>query len=347
MLIERVSPIEARLFYIGMIISFAFLEKVYNYTYETNYHKNHAKGLADDSLDCRPHRRKAIRGIRKIAFSRIETNTGEAAMTTGIYKITSPSGRVYIGQSWNIEKRWRDYSIKTVKGQRFLNNSFEKYGKSNHLFEILHELPQDTTQQTLNSLEVFYMDLYKADGFLLMNCRGGGSNGKLSDETKKLMSEKLKGRPSWNKGMRGVVKMSEETKRKQSEIKKGKPPNSAGKPRSKHAIEQTAMKNKGRKRTAEQLENISRSMMGKAYHGQNNGLVRTEETRLKISQSLKARTDNKGEMHNMAKLTNEQVLEIRRLYKPRIYPSRRIAREFGIAKSTVLDIVNNKLWKNL
>ena len=27
----------------------------------------------------------------------------------GIYKITSPSGKIYIGSSKNINKRWKDY----------------------------------------------------------------------------------------------------------------------------------------------------------------------------------------------------------------------------------------------
>ena len=264
----------------------------------------------------------------------------------GIYKITSPSGRVYIGQSWNIKKRWRDYSTKTTKGQVFLYHSFEKYGVANHLFEILRELPQDTTQEALDYHEIFYMNLYKEDGFQLLNCREGGSHGKLSEETKKKMSESLRGRATWNKGMRGVVKMSDEAKKKMSLSHKGKQ-YSLGTKRSKEAIDATTIKNKGKKRTPEQRERISKSMMGKAYHGQNNGLIRSEETKLKISNGLKARTDNKGELHNMAKLTNKQVLEIRRLYQPRIYSSRRIAEEFGISKTNVLDIINNRIWRHL
>ena len=59
----------------------------------------------------------------------------------GIYKITSPSNKVYIGQSVNIQKRFRDYkSLKrSIKQQPRLYNSFVKYGVNNHLFEILSE----------------------------------------------------------------------------------------------------------------------------------------------------------------------------------------------------------------
>ena len=47
----------------------------------------------------------------------------------GIYKITSPSNKVYIGQSTNIEKRWSGYSTnkKKMKEQTKLFNSFIKF----------------------------------------------------------------------------------------------------------------------------------------------------------------------------------------------------------------------------
>ena len=35
----------------------------------------------------------------------------------GIYKIVSPSGKVYIGQSTNIERRWKEYKTGLGRGQ--------------------------------------------------------------------------------------------------------------------------------------------------------------------------------------------------------------------------------------
>jgi hypothetical protein len=46
----------------------------------------------------------------------------------GIYKITSPSKKVYIGQSVNIEKRKYFYEIGNCKKQIKLYNSIKKYG---------------------------------------------------------------------------------------------------------------------------------------------------------------------------------------------------------------------------
>ena len=54
----------------------------------------------------------------------------------GIYKITSPSGKIYIGQSKNIEKRFKAYYKKLGKNQPRLYRSFKKYGIKQHNFEI-------------------------------------------------------------------------------------------------------------------------------------------------------------------------------------------------------------------
>ena len=50
----------------------------------------------------------------------------------------------------------------------------------------------------------------------------------------------------------------------------------------------------------------------------------------------------KGEAHYKAKLTDEEVIEIRKKYIPWKYPLRKLAREYGVNQSTISDIVNNK-----
>lgn len=57
----------------------------------------------------------------------------------GIYKITSPSGKIYIGSSKNIDKRKEDYRYKRFKYQVKLKASINKYGWENHIFEIIEE----------------------------------------------------------------------------------------------------------------------------------------------------------------------------------------------------------------
>ncbi len=74
----------------------------------------------------------------------------------GIYKITSPTKRVYIGQSKNIKKRFTTYKRYGCITQPKLQRSFSKYGALNHNFEIILECEI----LELNEKERYYQDLY-------------------------------------------------------------------------------------------------------------------------------------------------------------------------------------------
>lgn len=71
---------------------------------------------------------------------------------SGIYLITSPSNKIYVGQSWDINKRWNNYKNLQCKGQIYLYNSLLKYDVDNHKFEIVeHYFGND--QNELDMLE--------------------------------------------------------------------------------------------------------------------------------------------------------------------------------------------------
>lgn len=70
--------------------------------------------------------------------------------TSGIYKITNPRGRVYIGQAKNIQKRLRYYLYKVPLSTK-IGRSIHKYGIENHIVEVL-ELTKD-----LDNREIFYI----------------------------------------------------------------------------------------------------------------------------------------------------------------------------------------------
>jgi len=103
----------------------------------------------------------------------------------GIYKIVNPKGKVYIGQSANIEHRMGQYARVSCKSQTKLYHSIKKYGWDNHVFEILCEC--DFSE--LNPLEEYYGSLYNCieEGLNLKEC--GGARGKMSEETKRKMSK--------------------------------------------------------------------------------------------------------------------------------------------------------------
>lgn len=86
-----------------------------------------------------------------------------------IYKITSPSGRVYIGQSKNVKKRIRDY--KNCKpSQKVLYRSLKKYGYKNHIFEIII---QGLSKEEVNLKEIELIKFYK-DLNISLNISDGG-----------------------------------------------------------------------------------------------------------------------------------------------------------------------------
>lgn len=80
----------------------------------------------------------------------------KAEAKCGIYKITSPTSRVYIGQSVNIKKRFRDYRCLNCKKQPALFNSLTKHSSKNHIFEIIEECPKEL----LNKRERYWQDFY-------------------------------------------------------------------------------------------------------------------------------------------------------------------------------------------
>lgn len=122
----------------------------------------------------------------------------------GIYKITSPSGRIYIGQTVNIYSRIHNYEKleSKVKGQTRLYNSLLKYGFDNHKFEFIEEC----NEKDLNYWERYYQDKYNVIGKNGLNCRltkCDDRSGRLSEETKLKISNSLTGKT-----------MSEENKQK-------------------------------------------------------------------------------------------------------------------------------------
>lgn len=128
----------------------------------------------------------------------------------GIYKITSPSGKIYIGQSIDIKYRFSYYYRGECKNQIRLYNSFLKYGVINHNFEIIEECEIDQ----LNNQERYWQDYYDVIGENGLNCiltATDSKHVKVSDETKLKMSLAQKGR-----------KHSKETKLKMSTSQKGK-----------------------------------------------------------------------------------------------------------------------------
>ena len=104
-----------------------------------------------------------------------------------IYKITSPIGKIYVGQTINYQRRLSDYKrIERIVSQKRLFNSFNKYGVDKHIFEVIEEC----CEGQLNNLERYWQDFYNVLGRKGLNCKLTSTNDKtgyLSEQTKKII----------------------------------------------------------------------------------------------------------------------------------------------------------------
>ena len=157
----------------------------------------------------------------------------------GIYKITSPTGKIYIGQSINILKRFGAYNRIDCKKQFKLYNSLKKHGVDNHKFEILEEC----NSKLLNERERFYISKYNSfDTLFSLNLTSGGDSKQIvSMETRKKLSLKKIG----NKHGEGKI-CSDEKRKKISLANKGKTKN-IGRIWGNETLEKMSKSNIGRK----------------------------------------------------------------------------------------------------
>jgi group I intron endonuclease len=185
---------------------------------------------------------------------------------TGIYKITSPTGRVYIGQSINIIRRWNEYKKLHGCGSKTrLYRSLKKYGHNKHKFEILCQCEN----RELNDKEIYYIDLYQCfNSESGMNLHSGGNNHTISDETREKLKISHLGQKAWNKGIPRTdeeklahsIKMKGRTASKETKLKMG-------------------IARRGKKHTDETKKILSEAKMGnKVWLGRHH----TEESKLKM-----------------------------------------------------------------
>lgn len=188
-----------------------------------------------------------------------------------IYKITSPTNRIYIGQTINYKVRIQHYKRIDCKNQVKLYNSLNKYGYNSHKFEIIHKCKESE----LNDMERYYQDLYSTTTRYGLNIRltkSSDRSGKFSEEAKNKMSLAKMGKKRSPEVCKAISdrmkelaktrdssyydnfkianvgrKHTDEHKRKNSEAKKGN------------------IFKKGKKLSDEQRDNIRRAKLGSTY----------------------------------------------------------------------------------
>ena len=124
-----------------------------------------------------------------------------------IYKITSPTGKIYIGQTKNLKRRIYRYKTNDCKKQVILYNSLLKYGFDKHKMEVIDECVYcGNNNWLLNMLEIYWINELKTNSNLYKNGLGmnlndggcGNSGFSHSEKTKQLLREKNIGKKHTN-----------------------------------------------------------------------------------------------------------------------------------------------------
>ena len=207
-----------------------------------------------------------------------------------VYKHVSPSGKQYIGiTKQDVEKRWSNGE--GYKHCSYFYNAIQKYGWDNFEHIILYtNLSREKACEIEKSL-IEELDLLNPEkGY---NLKTGGRYGILTEESKKKISESLKG----NKSRLGIPH-TDETIAHMKEIRAGKNPHEWTE-ESREKMRQYRLGKKASKETRELLSTIrmgeKNSFYGKHHTEEtkerireaNIGKKHSEETRKKMSQSRK------------------------------------------------------------
>lgn len=181
---------------------------------------------------------------------------------SGIYKIRNITNeKCYIGSAVDFDKRWGSHKHNLKEGHhhnRHLQSAWNKHGKESFVFEILEKCDK----AKLIEREQYYFDELKPEYNV---CPSAGSHlgMKASAETKRKIglasSKRLKGKKHFNYGknlsdetkrkisetLKGTT-ASDETKRKLSKMRKGPGNSFYGKKHSKESREKMSLAMKGR-----------------------------------------------------------------------------------------------------
>ena len=232
----------------------------------------------------------------------------------GIYKITSPTKKVYIGQSTDIEKRFTDYKWLQCKNQPRLYRSLKKHGVDNHKFEIICKC----SIEELNEMERFYQDAFCATNENGLNCVLTKTNERrreVSDETRaKLRKASSNISEETREKIRAAnigKKHSAETKAKISALNKGRIVSietrekisigNTGRTYSEKAKEKMSIAQKGRVISFETRKKMSEYRKGK---------IISEETRSKISNARKGIVFSEEQKLKLSASASKKVLHL-------------------------------------
>jgi group I intron endonuclease len=237
-------------------------------------------------------------------------------MSCGVYKITNRiNGKIYIGQSINIESRWNaeKWHGKTESSNsQAIIRAIRRYGLNSFDFEIVEETSVNQLDEREKYWITFFDSYNPTKGY---NATFGGQNGhggiKRPPETGQRISKALKGksRPSMHgkpSGMSGK-KHSEEVRQKMSKSGRGKHSNPRGK-----------MPEDQKQKIREGWTDESRLAASERAKQQNHsgGWHHSDETKQKMSNAKKGKpATNKGIPRTKAQKELDRIIKLKTYLK--------------------------------
>lgn len=186
---------------------------------------------------------------------------------TGIYLITNLiNGKMYVGLSVDIPKRWNKHTKTSKNKSRAIKNALNKYGVDNFNFKMIHQC----SKKRLGELEKFYikkLNTMSPNGY---NLTSGGEHPEWSQESRDKLSVSLTGRVVSNECCQNISKAQKESEKTERHI--------IALADMKRGVPLTPEHRNNLKRTLEQREKMSRERIAKEKK-------HTIETKEKMSQS--------------------------------------------------------------
>ena len=288
---------------------------------------------------------------------------------SGVYIIINLiNKKVYVGSSINIEKRFYNHKYKlnnNTHSNNFLQNAWNKYKEENFSFIILEKVDiriQNTIEENkkiLLDLEQYYLDFYKSfipsNGYNLCIKAHNTYGCTHTDETKAKISKILTGKTR-----------SDEIKQKISDMVSGDKNPFYNK---KHTDETKKMLSELRSGTVMQedvKEKISNTLKGRIITEEhkeklrifNTGKKMSEESKKKMSKVHKGKIiseeqkqlsslQNRGSNNSNSKLTEDDVIKIKTIFKNKSDTMINICKRFSISMTQLKRIKSGKCWSHI
>lgn len=241
---------------------------------------------------------------------------------SGIYKITNlVNQKIYIGKAVDTKDRWYSHKSYFKSGKhcnKHLQRAWDKYGEENFKYEIIEYCGLDILEER----EKYWIKYHNTNliGYN-MTLGGEGALGRIVTEEHR---EKLRKANKGKQRPKGF-KHTNETKEKISKAVKGRI----------MSIEQRKFisnMNKGKKISDEHKEKIRQYRIGKKY---------SEEQKYNMSKL------HRGELNSKAKLTDQNVKEIKILLEEGVLRVVDIAKKFNVSQQAIHNIKSNRQWKHV